>query len=1084
MISFEQRVTAEELFGMCDEMMAHLIAADTSSNKNSSGSQSFCFSLHKALVLCCHEGIRDTEQAFGNLFAQVDYLCKKHQISIPYRIAIQEMRRHSNHAESISMKQAIQDIHALALFISKVYGVGSPYPAPVNLSSDLSSRNEFHGRGIVEDFSDTEILLHTEDGNTQSIDYSATHLQYLQSILQKGMQLNVLNNLIIVEPDYLIDISRIAACFEQHGHHPLNYLVNTLKPSANTQAILLGNLAGNILDDTIKKVEGLSLGSSIIQNFREKALEYSTCGDFVPSTFKQEAQQQALNIQQAVNILFNEKDAKDKQAFCREKSILEPSFVCEQLGISGRVDLMTSDFKLLVEQKSGKNWNIQTGFPGEHGSYQLEPHYVQLLLYYGVLQQNFHLGFDRVNLRLLYSKYPAQKGLVVVNYLQSLFHEAIEMRNLIVATDLKIAREGFSSILSELTPETLNVKKSESTLFLKYKLPQLKAITAPLHTLKPLEKAYFERMLTFVYREQRVSKLGQQEGITSGMSDLWNMPLAEKEETGNIIHSLKIEKTDKKIVRCSTEMLQKDILPNFRRGDMVYLYTYPEGEEPDVRKSILYKGNLEEIRTDSIVVILNEPQYLDIQATYAIEHASSDSSTTAAIRGLYEFITASEDRKALLLGQREPCRDSSRTLSHSYHKDYDVVIRKAMQAEDYFLLMGPPGTGKTSMALQFLVKEELTREGSALLLMAYTNRAVDEICSMLEKNAIDYLRLGNEYSCEPRFKNHLLDYAFGDKPRLDDIKAHIKNIRVVVGTTSMLQARPFIFAIKNFSLAIIDEASQILEPNIIGLLSKNTVGRFILIGDHKQLPAVVQQSERDAQVEEQILWKIGITDCRRSLFERLIQWERKQGREDFIGILRKQGRMHPEIAEWPNRMFYSREQLIPVPLPHQLEESTEPRLVFIPSEACKEIGLSDKVNINEAHIVCEQLHHIYKRYGHLFNSQKTVGVIVPYRNQIAVIRKEIEQLEIPALLDISIDTVERYQGSQRDIIIYSFTVQNPYQLDFLTANCIIEDGHVIDRKLNVALTRARKRLILTGNETILRQNYLFSNLIDYIKKKQ
>ena len=103
--------------------------------------------------------------------------------------------------------------------------------------------------------------------------------------------------------------------------------------------------------------------------------------------------------------------------------------------------------------------------------------------------------------------------------------------------------------------------------------------------------------------------------------------------------------------------------------------------------------------------------------------------------------------------------------------------------------------------------------------------------------------------------------------------------------------------------------------------------------------------------------------------------------------------MHPEIAEWPNRMFYSREQLIPVPLPHQLEESTEPRLVFIPSEACKEIGLSDKVNINEAHIVCEQLHHIYKRYGHLFNSQKTVGVIVPYRNQIAVIRKEIEQLE-------------------------------------------------------------------------------------------
>ena len=708
----------------------------------------------RAFIKCVEQSTAAMDIHLSGTFAKTDYLLKEHHANQQQRNKVNEtrvrLRRRAQLSADDMEEQHLIDLRNLCLFFQIIFDEPIPNDLTTYFPAErpASPRRQLLGdclRMIVERWDDKYLYGHadvptesevticyTERNTTYPFDW-----RYIHDIIKEGTQINLVRprresgiifpELIIVEPDYLIDISRIAACFEQHGHHPLNYLVNTLKPSANTQAILLGNLAGNILDDTIKKVEGLSLGSSIIQNFREKALEYSTCGDFVPSTFKQEAQQQALNIQQAVNILFNEKDAKDKQAFCREKSILEPSFVCEQLGISGRVDLMTSDFKLLVEQKSGKNWNIQTGFPGEHGSYQLEPHYVQLLLYYGVLQQNFHLGFDRVNLRLLYSKYPAQKGLVVVNYLQSLFHEAIEMRNLIVATDLKIAREGFSSILSELTPETLNVKKSESTLFLKYKLPQLKAITAPLHTLKPLEKAYFERMLTFVYREQRVSKLGQQEGITSGMSDLWNMPLAEKEETGNIIHSLKIEKTDKKIVSCSTEMLQKDILPNFRRGDMVYLYTYPEGEEPDVRKSILYKGNLEEIRTDSIVVILNEPQNLDIQATYAIEHASSDSSTTAAIRGLYDFITASEDRKALLLGQREPCRDSSRTLSHSYHKDYDEVIRKAMQAEDYFLLMGPPGTGKTSMALQFLVKEELTREGSALLLMAYTNRAVDEI---------------------------------------------------------------------------------------------------------------------------------------------------------------------------------------------------------------------------------------------------------------------------------------------------------------------------------------------------------------------
>jgi hypothetical protein len=121
--------------------------------------------------------------------------------------------------------------------------------------------------------------------------------------------------------------------------------------------------------------------------------------------------------------------------------------------------------------------------------------------------------------------------------------------------------------------------------------------------------------------------------------------------------------------------------------------------------------------------------------------------------------------------------------------------------------------------------------------------------------------------------------------------------------------------------------------------------------------------------------------------------------------------------------------------------------------------------------------------GTTFDAQKSIGIIVPYRNQIAMIRKELEQLHLPAIDKISIDTVERYQGSQRDVIIYSFTIQNRFQLEFLTANTFVEDGKPIDRKLNVAITRARKQLILTGNEATLRQNFLFSELIDYIEKR-
>lgn len=158
-------------------------------------------------------------------------------------------------------------------------------------------------------------------------------------------------------------------------------------------------------------------------------------------------------------------------------------------------------------------------------------------------------------------------------------------------------------------------------------------------------------------------------------------------------------------------------------------------------------------------------------------------------------------------------------------------------------------------------------------------------------------------------------------------------------------------------------------------------------------------------------------------------------------------------------------------------------MVFIPSKSCRQSYISEKVNTEEARIVADLVRRLYRQMGTTFDAQKSIGIIVPYRNQIAMIRKELEQLHLPAIDKISIDTVERYQGSQRDVIIYSFTIQNRFQLEFLTANTFVEDGKPIDRKLNVAITRARKQLILTGNEATLRQNFLFSELIDYIEKK-
>ena len=142
--------------------------------------------------------------------------------------------------------------------------------------------------------------------------------------------------------------------------------------------------------------------------------------------------------------------------------------------------------------------------------------------------------------------------------------------------------------------------------------------------------------------------------------------------------------------------------------------------------------------------------------------------------------------------------------------------------------------------------------------------------------------------------------------------------------------------------------------------------------------------------------------------------------------------------------------------------------------------VADKVNHAEARLIALLLKEIIAREGNTFDPDDTVGVIVPYRNQIAAIRGELAALGIDNAAGLNIDTVERYQGSQRKYIIYGFTIRKYYQLQFLTSHVFEEDGVIIDRKLNVALTRAREHMIITGNAALLRRNLTFARLIDHI----
>ena len=739
------------------------------------------------------------------------------------------------------------------------------------------------------------------------------------------------------------------------------------------------------------------------------------------------------------------------------------------------------------------------------------------MLYQGILVYDFGMHRNDTSTFLLYSKYP--DGLMQEHFYEKLFRETIALRNRIVSTELRLSRKGgVDSIIPILKPDFLNEKGADGTLWRDYQFPELFRLLNPISREGTIETTYFKRFLSFIEKEQIIAKSGASDMGLSGFADTWNMPLSEKREMGNIFTGLRITSITRRladggfdIVTLSIPRQNDEFLPNFRQGDMVILYPYTE--YPDVRGHLLMKGAIKSLSASEITVMLRNGQHAahligTDEQIFAIEHDATDASSASLIRNLYSFLVCENRRRRLLLGLQQPECDDTLRLNGSYGKEgsFDELVLKVKQARDYFLLIGPPGTGKTSQALQHIVREELTDPDAAVLLLAYTNRATDEICAMLVDSGIaagtPFIRLGHELSTDPRFVPCLLRNSIDDCRDISSIRERISRTRIFVSTTTTIGNQLPLFSLKQFTLAIFDEASQLLEPNIVGILSvmnqgKPAIDRFVLTGDYKQLPAVVQQKESESEVEEEELRKkIGLTNCRNSLFERLYKI-RKDDR--CTAVLHHQGRMHPDVAAFPSQRFYAREQLDIVPLEHQTDGKlyhgkvaltrpidrlvAERRLLFFAASAPDDIDHSDKCNPNEATVVRDLLESICRLRQEEFDPERTVGVIVPYRNQIAMIRHEIEKLHNPLLQRITIDTVERYQGSQRDIIIYSFTVKASYQLDFLTANSFVENDDLIDRKLNVVLTRARKQMILIGNPELLKENCLFKELMDHVKAK-
>lgn len=1087
--------------------------------------------LRDLLERLCRAQMQNGSLQMTDLSARISFVASKVGLSVVEQNRLHTFRLTSNailnRKAEPNREHLLRDAKTLAFFVRKLYGEDIPaelyrllpradatyivappaykrvgrmrvcfqysdesylYVTPLDELSDEPLRVRYGVNQINEEFNETcQLLWRHAQVNLLDVD-----------IDEEGV---LTPSFIVLEPDCMLDISSLAECFRDYGHHPANYFLSRLQPIENARPLLLGNIANLFLDEWIHADGEVDYRKCMQKAFRRYPIELAACADLhdreKERDFFNDCKLHFDHIRETVNDTFHaagyELDKTD--------AVLEPSYVCEALGLQGRLDYMQRDMSSFIEMKSGKADEYAIRGKVE----PKENNKVQMLLYQAVLQYSMGMDHRKVKAYLLYTRYPL---LYPSRPSWAMVRRVINLRNRIVADEygiqLRNSLEYTAQKLSEINAAVLNERGLSGRFWETYLRPSIDKFQEKLKSLSALERNYFYALYNFITKELYTSKSGDvdYEGRT-GAASLWLSTLAEKCESGEIIYQLKIKenhaadehKSHLILVHTMAEENRPEILPNFRQGDAIVLYER-NTDDDNVTNKMVFKGNIDSMSEQEICVRLRatqqNPSVLPGDSLYAIEHDSMDTTFRNMYQGLYAFMSATRARRDLLLSQREPQFDEAQDeLIAQAGDDFTRIALKAKAAKDYFLLVGPPGTGKTSCALKKMVETFYSEENTQILLLSYTNRAVDEICKALSsiRPEVDFIRVGSELSCDEAYRDHLIENELAACMRRTEVYERISRCRIFVGTVAAISGKPELFKLKHFDVAIVDEATQILEPQLLGILcarssdGRDAVSKFILIGDHKQLPAVVLQSPEQSEVYDESLLSIGLKNLKDSLFERLYRTARRGdgGHSAPSALCRsydmlcRQGRMHPEVAQFANRAFYEG-RLVSVGLPHQLESSDGlKRLAFYPSEA-EPMGASAKTNHSEACIVARLAADIYKEHADCFDASRTLGIITPYRSQIALIKKEIESLGISELNRILVDTVERFQGSERDVIIYSFCVNYPYQLKFLS-NLTEEDGILIDRKLNVALTRARKRMLLTGVPDLLKHNALYESLL-------
>jgi len=437
--------------------------------------------------------------------------------------------------------------------------------------------------------------------------------------------------------------------------------------------------------------------------------------------------------------------------------------------------------------------------------------------------------------------------------------------------------------------------------------------------------------------------------------------------------------------------------------------------------------------------------------------------------------------------------------STKLNSSQNTAVNEILKTERLAIIHGPPGTGKTTTIVE-LVRALLKTE-KRVLVCAPSNNAVDLLASRLDKAAVKVLRIGNitriddnigHLTLEEQSRNHP-DWSHIKKVKIEAEEAKriagtykrkfghdqrsnrsmmyqeakelrkwardledrlvdniVKDAQVVAGTLVGVQNRNL--SDLQFETVIIDEASQALEPECWSAILK--ANRVILVGDHMQLsPTVKSRKAMELGLHKTLLHRMA--DVVKHSY-----------------LLDVQYRMNEKILSFSNEKFYNGNLLSDEKVKRWCLPSDNEPLVIVDTSGC---GFDEDFNYKSRSLSNEGEYFILREFL-MAHMEKiigaSIGIISPYAEQVRLIRTQIADDEDLKKLNIQVDTIDGFQGQEKELICISLVRSN-------TNN---EIGFLKDeRRLNVAMTRAMKKLVIIGDFSTLSTNELFADLIKHVE---